>query len=108
MDSGYRQRRRHESPHPPLSERTPLASLDCWNLVLRCPNCGDRIKPVSSLFAFAHPTDEIGSVIPRLSCVCKAKPVALFGTTTWAVKYGHNPVREDWSFLLPKQELKAA
>ena len=95
--------------HPPLLERTPLASLDSWSLVLKCPRCGDRIKPVSALFAVVRPSEEVGKIVPRLSCdACKSKPEALFGMTTWAVKYGHNPVREDWSFLLPQPEAKAA
>jgi hypothetical protein len=95
--------------YPPLSESTPLASLDSWTLVMRCPNCGDRNKPVSDLFAAVHPSTAVGKVIPLLSCqACRSKPVGLFGTTSWHVKYGHNPVREDWSFLLPKAEEKAA
>ncbi len=94
---------------PPLSETTPLASLDSWSLVLQCPNCGERGKPVSSLFVVAHPATAVGKILPHLSCeTCKAKPVALFGTNTWATKYGRDPVREDWSYLLLKIEEKAA
>jgi hypothetical protein len=95
--------------HPPLSERTPIGSLDAWNLVLRCPRCGDRTKPASTPFPAFGLAREVGEITPRLSCnACQSKPVALFGTNTWATKYGRDPVREDWSFLLPKIEDKAA
>jgi hypothetical protein len=35
---------------PALSATTPLASPDGYDLLLRCPKCGDRIKPVSALY----------------------------------------------------------
>jgi hypothetical protein len=95
--------------HPPLSESTPLASLDMWSLVMRCPNCGDRNKPIADLFVVVHPSTAVGKVIPLLSCqTCRSKPVALFGTCTWQMKYGRDPVREDWSSLLSKIEANAA
>ena len=95
---------------PPLSHRTTLGSLDGWNLVMKCPNCGDRNKPVRSLCEVVKPSREVGEIFPRLSCDgCRSKPAALIGVCTWIVAHGRDAVSEDWTFLLkPKEEQVAA
>jgi hypothetical protein len=72
---------------PALSAKTPLASLDGYDLLLQCPKCGVRIKPVSKLYAVVDRYSEIGSIIPRLACDGrKSKPVALRAVNSWVVK----------------------
>jgi hypothetical protein len=94
---------------PPLSEKTPLASLDGWTLLLKCPRCGDRTKPVSALYAVVDRCRPIGTILPRLSCdACKSKPTRLLGVNTWVAKFDREPATEDLSFLLPKPEAEAA
>jgi hypothetical protein len=94
---------------PPLSTRTPLASLDGCDLLLQCPNCGDRIKPVSKLYAAVERCKEIGEIIPRLSCdVCKSKPVRLRAVNSWVKQFDRETVTEDLSFLLQRPMAQAA
>src|ERR1700730_16134413 len=73
---------------PALSATTPLASLDGYDLLLRCPKCGDRIKPVSALYAAVDRCREIGDIMPRLTCdVCRSKPVTIRAVNSWVVKF---------------------
>jgi hypothetical protein len=95
--------------NPPLSAKTPLASLDGYDLVLTCPTCGDRIKPVGKLYAMVDKFREIGTIIPRLSCdVCKSRPVRLRAVNSWARKFDREPASEDLSFLLQRPMVQAA
>jgi hypothetical protein len=94
---------------PPLSATTPLASLDGWHLVLTCPTCGDRTKPVDKLYAAVDRYREIGAILPRLFCdVCKAKPVGLRAVNSWVVKFDREAAAEDLTFLLGRMEARAA
>jgi hypothetical protein len=94
---------------PPLSHRTPLASLDGYDLLLACPKCGDRIKPVSALYAAVDRCREIGTIIPRLSCdVCRSRPIRLRAVNSWVVKFERETAAEDLTFLLKKKEAIAA
>ena len=91
--------------HPPLSARTPLASLAFFELVLTCPTCGDRRKSVEAMFDTINRCREVGEIFPRLSCdKCRSKPVKLIGVC----KLAPEPVSEDFSFLLQKPEAMAA
>ncbi len=88
---------------PPLSARTPLASLGGWNLVLSCPKCGERIKSVDALFRSVRLSQEIGKVVPRLICdVCRSKPVAMRAVCAWVRTDPVQPA-EDLTFLLPDE-----
>jgi hypothetical protein len=94
---------------PPLSAKTPLASLDGYDLVLTCPTCGDRIKPVSRLYAVVDKFREIGTIIPRLSCdVCKSRPVRLRAVNSWVKRFGRETAAKDLSFLLQRPMVQAA
>jgi hypothetical protein len=94
---------------PVLSAKTPLASLDGYDLLLQCPNCGDRIKPVSALYRAVDRCREIGTIIPRLSCdVCKSKPVTIRAVNSWVVKFDREAATEDLTFLLPRPTVQAA
>ena len=90
---------------PPLSARTPLASLAFWELVLKCPKCGDRRKLVAAMFDKIDRCREVGEIFPRLLCdVCRSKPAKLIGVCNMTPE----PVSEDFSFLLQKPEAMAA
>jgi hypothetical protein len=119
---------------PPLSAKTPLASLAGWTLVMQCPQCGERRKKVDDLAnhqirltgdlavrvqkaynkyapgtrppdSVKMATRELGFVIPRLSCDhCKSKPTSIAGVCGWAP----TPAIEDLTFLLETDEKKAA
>jgi hypothetical protein len=90
---------------PPLSARTPLESLAFFDLVLKCPTCGDRRKTVADLLAKVGRCRNAGDIFPRLSCdKCRSKPVMLIGVC----KLSPEPVSEDFSFLLQKPEAMAA
>jgi hypothetical protein len=94
---------------PLLSHRTPLASLDGYELLLECPNCGDRIKPVSALYKAVDRCREIGTIIPRLSCdVCRSRPIRLRAVNSWILKFDRETMTEDLTFLLDKAEVRAA
>jgi hypothetical protein len=78
-----------------------LASLDGWNLVFRCPKCGEKEKPAAELLAVVHRSTLLSRVLPRLTCPgCKGKPTSLEAVCVWAVKYGREPLREDLTPLL--------
>lgn len=90
---------------PSLSECTPLESLAFWDLVLKCPACGDRRKPVADLLAKVGRCRAVGDIFPRLSCdKCRSKPAMLLGVCNLSPE----PVTEDFSFLLSKPEEMAA
>jgi hypothetical protein len=94
---------------PALSATTPLASLDGYDLLLACPKCGDRIKPVSALYAAVDRCHEIGDIIPRLSCdVCRSKPVTIRAVNSWVVKFDREAATVDLTFLLPRPTVQAA
>jgi hypothetical protein len=94
---------------PALSEKTPLASLDGYELVLTCSTCGDRTKSVSKLYAVVDKFREIGTIIPRLSCdVCKSRPVRLRAVNSWVKQFDRETAVEDLSFLLQKPMVPAA
>jgi hypothetical protein len=86
---------------PPLSSSTPLASLDGWNLVLRCATCGPREKPVSELYKAVRASTALGVVLPKLRCDgCRAKPAGLEATCPWARRW--NPEAATWRLdLIP-------
>jgi hypothetical protein len=93
---------------PPLSARTPLASLDGCDLLLECPNCGDRIKSVSALYKAVDRCREIGTIIPRLSCdQCTAKPVRLRAVNSWVRHFDRETSTEDLTFLLSSPTAQA-
>lgn len=104
--------------NPPPSHDTPLASLDGWDLVIVCPKCGPRHKPVSALrdelqermrqeahaaggrpgLASAKP---LGDVLPHLLCeTCSGKPDELHAVCTWVTKYQPAPPPIDLTELL--------
>jgi hypothetical protein len=94
---------------PPLSHRTPLASLDGYELLLECPNCGDRIKSVSALYKAVDRCREIGTIIPRLSCdQCAAKPVRLRAVNSWVRQFDRETSTVDLTFLLSSTTAQAA
>lgn len=80
---------------PPLSSSTPLASLDGWNLVLRCATCGPREKPVSELYSIVRGSTALGTVLPKLVCDrCRKKPTGIEATCQWARRW--NPTAVSW------------
>ena len=90
---------------PPLTARTPLASLAFWDLVLKCPKCGDQRKAVTDLLERVGRCRDVGDIVPRLSCdTCRQKPVRLIGVC----KLSPTNASEDFSFLLQKPEAMAA
>jgi hypothetical protein len=94
---------------PALSAKTPLASLDGYDLLLQCPNCGDRIKPVSALYRAVDRCREIGTIIPRLSCdQCTAKPATLRAVNSWVRQFDRETSTEDLTFLLSSPTVQAA
>ena len=89
---------------PALSERTPLASLSGWTLILRCPKCGERRKPMDALAQSVRISRPIGEIIPRLSCDhCQSKPTEVVGVCTWMANYGRQPEAEYLTFLLDQK-----
>jgi hypothetical protein len=94
---------------PALSAKTPLASLDGYDLLLTCPTCGDRIKPLSKLYAVVDKFREIGTIIPRLSCdVCKSRPVRLRAVNSWVKQFDRETATVDLSCLLQRPMVQAA
>lgn len=76
-------------------------SLSGWNLVLHCPQCGIRSKPVDDLLKVVCFATEISKVIPKLTCSkCHRPPTRIEAEMQWAKKYGGNLPREDLTFLL--------
>jgi hypothetical protein len=95
---------------PPPSHSTPLASLDGWNLVLRCDTCGPREKPVSALYAAVRGSVALGDVLPKLRCDgCRAKPAGLEVTCQWARQWNAEAAtwRLDLSFILQREKESA-
>jgi hypothetical protein len=94
---------------PALSAATPLASLDGYDLMLQCPKCGDRIKPVRALYAAVDRCREIGTIMPRLSCdMCRSRPIRLRAVNSWMMKFDRETATEDLTFLLAKPEAETA
>jgi hypothetical protein len=94
---------------PPLSAKTSLASLDGCDLVMACPKCGDRVKPVAKLCEAVPAWREIGDIIPRLSCdACRSKPVRMRAVNSWVRKFDREATAEDLTFLLERTEAMAA
>ena len=94
---------------PPLSAATAIARLDGWDLVMQCPKCGPRVKPVHELYAAVGRATPIGKVFPRLSCpTCRTKPATLTGVCSWVAHFSREAKKEDLSCLLPKPEAMAA
>jgi hypothetical protein len=94
---------------PGLSATTPLASMDGYDLLFRCPKCGDRIKPVSALYAAVDRCREIGDIMLRLSCdVCRSKPITIRAVNSWVVKFDREAATVDLTFLLPRPTIQAA
>jgi hypothetical protein len=80
---------------PPVSSRTPLASLDGWAFVLDCAVCGPREKSVNELCAVVPPAALISDVLPKLVCDrCRSKPARMSATCQWARKW--NPEAANW------------
>jgi hypothetical protein len=86
---------------PLLAPSTPLASLDGWNLILRCARCGPREKSVSELYKAVRASSALGVVLPKLRCDgCRAKPAGLEATCQWARRW--NPEAATWQLdLIP-------
>ena len=86
-----------------------LASLDGWNLVFRCPKCGDKEKPAADLLAVVHRSTLLGRVLPRLTCPgCKGKPDSLEAVCVWLMKFDRDPHRDDLTYLLQAEIREAA
>jgi hypothetical protein len=95
--------------YPAISLKTPLGSLSGFDLILSCPKCGDRIKSVAKLCEVVHLCQELGDLLPRLSCdVCRSKPVRLRAMNVWVRKFDRETVTEDLSFLLQRPMVHAA
>lgn len=111
--------------NPPPSHSTPLASLDGWTLILRCPKCGTREKPVSKLCEALQehlnrrtPLGErvrkasvmpLWDILPRLTCdYCHSKPAVLKASCTWVGVYREVPPAVDLTDLLAPPEKEEA
>ena len=91
---------------PSPSERTPLASFLLWDLIVRCPKCGDKRKPVVDMIQSGiRPSMEVGRIFPNLKCrSCGSQPAGLIGVCMIS------PIQEqeDLSYLLDKPMKVAA
>ena len=91
---------------PTPSERTPLASFLLWDMIVRCPKCGDKRKPVMDMIKGGlRPSTEVGSIFPKLTCrSCGSKPAALIGVCTFTAP----EQQEDLTHLMGPKPMEQA
>jgi hypothetical protein len=91
---------------PPLTDRSPLLTLSGWVLIVHCPACGPKEKPVDALVEHVRGSDPLGSILPRLRCDrCRQPPSRITARCDWMAKFraGVGPTI-DLSALMAKPE----
>lgn len=89
-----------------IGEYSVLLSLSGWTLIIHCPKCGIRRKPVDELLTRIHGSAALRSILPRIACsVCASPPSRIEAVCDWVRKYGVvEPPQEDLTWLVQARD----